>query len=63
MIAQIAGSGFYVPDRRVTNQELAPFVHLDDAGIRKRTGIRERRWVEKKQAASDLATEAVRAAL
>ena len=63
MIAQIAGTGFYVPDRRVTNQELTPFVHLDDAGIRKRTGIQERRWVGKDQAASDLATEAVRAAM
>jgi len=63
LIAQIAGTGFYVPDRRVTNQELTPFVHLDDAGIRKRTGIQERRWVGKDQAASDLATEAVRAAM
>ncbi|MBI3596150.1 MAG: ketoacyl-ACP synthase III [Nitrospirae bacterium] len=63
MIAQIAGTGFYVPDRRVTNQELASFVHLDDAGIRKRTGIQERRWAGKDQAASDLATEAVRAAM
>jgi len=63
LIAQIAGTGFYVPDRRVTNQELVPFVHLDDAGILKRTGIRERRWVGKDQAASDLATEAIRAAL
>jgi len=63
LIAQIAGTGFYVPDRRVTNQELASSVHLDDAGIRKRTGIRERRWVGRDQAASDLATEAVRVAL
>jgi len=63
LIAQIASTGFYVPDRRMTNQALAPFVHLDDAGIRKRTGIRERRWVGTDQAASDLATEAVRAAL
>jgi 3-oxoacyl-[acyl-carrier-protein] synthase-3 len=63
LIAQIAGTGFYVPQHRVTNQELAPFVHLDDAGIRKRTGIRERRWVGTDEAASDLATEAVRAAL
>jgi 3-oxoacyl-[acyl-carrier-protein] synthase-3 len=63
LIAQIAGTGFYVPARCVTNQELASFVRLDDAGIRKRTGIRERRWVGRDQAASDLATEAVRVAL
>ncbi|MBI3812103.1 MAG: ketoacyl-ACP synthase III [Nitrospirae bacterium] len=63
MIAQIAGSGAYVPVRRVTNQELAAAVGLDDAGIRRRTGIHERRWAGKDQAASDLATEAVRAAM
>ena len=63
MIAQIAGTGAYVPERRVTNQELAASVHLDDAGIRRRTGIDERRWAGKDQAASDLATEAVRAAM
>lgn len=63
MIAQIAGSGAYVPVRRVTNQELAASVGLDDAGIRRRTGIHERRWAGKDQAASDLATEAVRAAM
>jgi 3-oxoacyl-[acyl-carrier-protein] synthase-3 len=63
LIAQIAGTGFYVPQRRVTNQELAALVHLDDAGIQRRTGIRQRRWAGKDQAASDLATEAVRAAM
>ena len=63
MIAQIAGTGSYVPERRVTNQELAASVHLDTAGILRRTGIHERRWAGKDQAASDLATEAVRAAM
>ena len=63
MIVQIAGTGSCVPERRVTNQELAAAVHLDDPGIRRLTGIRERRWAGKDQAASDLATEAVRTAL
>ncbi|HEY5594105.1 MAG TPA: beta-ketoacyl-ACP synthase III [Nitrospiria bacterium] len=63
MIAQIAGTGSCVPERRVTNQELAASVRLDDAGIRRRTGILERRWAGGDQAASDLATEAVRAAM
>lgn len=63
MIAQIAGTGSYVPDRRVTNRDLAAAVGLDDAGILRRTGIHERRWAGKDEAASDLATEAVRAAL
>ena len=63
MIAQIAGTGSYVPEHRVTNQELSASVGLDSAGILRRTGIQERRWAGKDQAASDLATEAVRAAL
>ena len=63
MIAQIVGTGSYVPEHRVKNQDLAPYVHLDDAGILRRTGIRERRWASKNQATSDLATEAVLAAL
>ncbi|MBI3995366.1 MAG: 3-oxoacyl-ACP synthase, partial [Nitrospirae bacterium] len=63
MIAQIAGTGSYVPEHRVTNQELSASVGLDSAGILRRTGIQERRWAGKDQAASDLATEAVRSAL
>jgi 3-oxoacyl-[acyl-carrier-protein] synthase-3 len=63
LIAQIVGTGASVPEHRVTNQELAASVGLDDAGIRRRTGILERRWAGKDQAASDLATEAVRAAM
>jgi 3-oxoacyl-[acyl-carrier-protein] synthase III len=63
LIAQIAGTGSYAPERRVTNQELSVTVRLDPAGILRRTGILERRWAAKDQAASDLATEAVRAAL
>jgi len=59
----IVGTGTSVPDHRVTNSDLADAVGLDDAGIRRRTGIIERRWAGKDQAASDLATEAVRAAM
>ncbi len=63
MIAQIAATGSYVPERRVLNSEVGRPLRLDEAGILRRTGIRERRWADKDQAASDLATEAVRAAL
>lgn len=62
-MAQIAGTGSYAPKRRVTNQELTVTVRLDHAGILRRTGIQERRWAAEDEAASDLATEAVRAAL
>ena len=63
MIAQIAGTGSYVPERRVDNKEIFASVHRDEAGIFRRTGIRERRWADPRQATSDLATEAGRAAL
>jgi len=59
----MVGTGSFVPGRRVTNQELSGPTGLSESGILRRTGIRERRWVEKDQATSDLATEALRSAL
>ncbi len=60
---QIIGTGSFIPERCVPNEELAPLVGLSPAGIVRRTGIRERRWAGKNQASSDLATGAVREAL
>lgn len=53
----IQGTGSYVPDRIVSNDDLA---HLgcDSDWIIQRTGIRERRWASVDQATSDLAYEA-----
>jgi 3-oxoacyl-[acyl-carrier-protein] synthase-3 len=61
----ILGIGSYVPDRVVTNDELAKHMETSDAWIVERTGIRERRWVEegKGVGASDLGVEAARRAL
>lgn len=39
------GTGFYVPDRIVTNQDLTRWMETSDEWIQERTGIRERRWV------------------
>ena len=39
------GTGFYVPDRVVTNRDLAGWMETSDEWIRERTGIRERRWI------------------
>ena len=39
------GTGFYVPDRTVTNQDLTQWMETSDEWIQERTGIRERRWV------------------
>jgi 3-oxoacyl-[acyl-carrier-protein] synthase-3 len=59
----ITGLGCYVPDRVVTNDELAQHVDTSDEWIMERTGIRERRMAAPEQALSDLALPAARAAL
>jgi 3-oxoacyl-[acyl-carrier-protein] synthase-3 len=59
----ITGLGCYLPDRVVTNDELAGLVDTSDEWIRTRTGIRERRIAAESEAMSDLALPAARAAL
>jgi 3-oxoacyl-[acyl-carrier-protein] synthase-3 len=59
----ITGLGFYVPERIVTNDDLAKLVDTSDEWIVTRTGIRERRFAAPDQALSDLALPAARAAL
>ena len=59
----VTGVGGYLPETVVTNDDLALFVDTNDAWIRERTGIRERRRVAEGQATSDLAVEAARGAL
>ena len=59
----ITGLGCYVPDRIVTNDELAQHVDTSDEWIVARTGIRERRMAAPEQALSDLALPAAQAAL
>ncbi|MCM3625988.1 ketoacyl-ACP synthase III [Paenibacillus glycanilyticus] len=54
----IIGSGKYVPDRILSNQELEQMVETNDEWIVTRTGIRERRMAAAEQATSDLAYEA-----
>jgi 3-oxoacyl-[acyl-carrier-protein] synthase III len=59
----ITGLGCRVPDRVVTNDELAQLVDTSDEWIVTRTGIRERRVAAEEEALSDLALPACRAAL
>ncbi len=51
----ITGLGCKVPDRVVTNDDLAQYVDTSDEWIRERTGIRERRMATQDEALSDLA--------
>ncbi len=59
----ITGIGACVPERVLTNAELAELVETSDEWIVERTGIRERRIAEPSQAPSDLAVPAAREAL
>jgi len=59
----ITGLGSRVPDRIVTNDELARLVDTSDEWIVERTGIRERRMADDKEALSDVALPACRKAL
>ena len=43
---RIAGSGFFVPERVVTNDELSKLMNTNDEWIVTRTGIKERRYVD-----------------
>ncbi len=61
--AQFRGVGAYLPERVVTNDELAAQMDTSDAWIRERTGIRERRIAAPGEKTSDLALEASRRAL
>lgn len=61
--AGIIGTGSYLPEEVITNQDLEQIVDTSDGWIRERTGIRERRRAAKDQATSDLCLEAARRAL
>jgi 3-oxoacyl-[acyl-carrier-protein] synthase-3 len=63
MPSRIAGTGRYLPARVVTNDELATRVDTSDEWIRTRTGIRQRHVADEREATSDLALAASRAAL
>ena len=61
--AAITSLGTHVPERVVTNDDLAKLVETNDEWIRTRTGIEQRRWVEPGTATSDLAFPAARQCL
>jgi len=60
---RFAGTGYALPPRVVTNDDLAKIVDTNDAWIQQRTGIKSRRLVDKGQTSRNLASEALRMAL
>lgn len=59
----LRGSGHVVPERIVTNDELAPRLGTTADWIEQRTGIRERRYIGPGESNTSLAVEAARRAL
>ena len=61
--SRIAGTGRYLPERILTNQDLERMVDTTDEWIRSRTGMQRRHLASDQQASSDLAVHAAREAL
>jgi len=61
--SRIIGTGGYLPERILTNADLAARVDTTDAWIVERTGIRQRHIAAEGELTSDLAVAAARAAL
>src|SRR5690606_19369198 len=61
--SRIAGTGSYLPEKVVTNDDLARVVDTSDEWIRTRTGIRERRVAAEGQTTSELGYQAALRAL
>jgi 3-oxoacyl-[acyl-carrier-protein] synthase-3 len=61
--AIIAGTGSYVPEKRLTNDDLSKMVDTNDEWIVQRTGIRERRIAAEGETTASLSTIAARRAL
>lgn len=61
--SSIIGTGSYVPERVLTNEDLSKFVDTSDEWITTRTGIKERHIAAADEATSDMATKAALRAL
>ncbi len=63
MRAKITGVGHFLPEQKLTNEDLEKMVDTSDEWIITRTGIRERRILEKGKATSYMAVKAARMVL
>ena len=59
----ISGTGFFLPPRVVTNDDLSKYMDTTDEWIQERTGIKERCYVDAGVGSSDLAIPATEQAL
>src|SRR5258708_3551994 len=63
MGAYLIGSGVCLPDRVVTNEELAAKLGIEPARIHKSSGIKRRRWADPETLTSALAARALEQAI
>jgi len=63
MRAIITGIGHYVPDKKLSNSDLEKIVDTNDEWITTRTGIKERRILDKEKGTSYMATKAAEVVL
>lgn len=61
--SRIAGMGAYLPERVVTNDELAKFLGVTSEWIVERCGIRERRFAAQGEGTAALGAKAIRSAM
>ncbi|ATZ74310.1 3-oxoacyl-ACP synthase [Idiomarina sp. X4] len=61
--SRIVGTGHYLPEQRLTNNDLASRVDTSDEWITERTGIKERRIASSTESAATLGAEAAKQAL
>src|SRR5687768_11233021 len=61
--AIFSATGSYLPERRLTNEELSKMVDTSDEWIIQRTGIKERRIAAKDESTASLASAAARKCL
>ena len=56
--AKISGTGIFIPDKILSNKDLEALVDTSDEWIKARTGISERRILDKDKATSDMCYDA-----
>ena len=61
--AHVVGWGKYIPEKVMTNDDLAKIVDTSDEWIQQRTGIRERHIADPKETTSTMSVQAAREAL
>ena len=63
VFSRIVGTGSYLPERLVSNKDVASYFGLPDEDVFRVTGIKSRHWCHPDQTCSDLAEQAAREAL